>query len=163
MNGSKAARRGATMLKLTRSFFAALRQHALEPLVAQRVVTNGVIGTAVDVICQRGKDEIVVMELKCGFAGDRDAAALVSGKPQTMAFPCAKARDSFFNRHMAQLAVGMHLLLQESATLKSLQARGIQKVTGMLVYVNNDTVSFYELSQYWQKRAAQIVETLLVN
>ena len=57
---SEAARRGAKMLKLTRLTFAALRYHSLEPVEAQRVVLDASrgLGTAVDVVCTRGADEL---------------------------------------------------------------------------------------------------------
>ena len=159
-NGSKAARRGAKMFKLTRLVFSTLRANNLEPLVAQRVVHDGKVGTALDLVCQRGEEELVVTELKCGFAGNRDAAAAIHGHAQTMAKPCAKARDSPYNRHMAQLAAGYHLFLKESHTLKMLSDKGIKNITGALLYANNDTSSLYPLPKYWVKRASDIVDLL---
>lgn len=160
VNGSKAARRGARMMKLTRLVFTTLRMHNLEPLVAQRVVHDGVIGTALDLVCQRGEDELVVMELKCGFAGDRDAPALLAGRVQTMAPPCAKAKDSVYNRHLAQLAVGFELFSRETQTVNRLSQKGITHLTGALMYVNNENSSLYPLPSYWQKRGKSLVDLL---
>lgn len=160
VNGSKVARRGAKMLKMTRLVFSTLRLNNLEPLIAQRVVHDGRIGTALDFVCQRGGDELVVMELKTGFAGNRDSAAVISGRAQTMASPCAKARDSVYNRHLAQLAVGLHLFSREKETLNKLSYKGIKSVTGALLYVNNDASSLYPLPHYWEKRGAKIAAVL---
>ena len=157
VNGTERERKGARMLQLTRLAFAAMRENGLAPVVAQRVVTDGdKIGTAVDLICQRGQHELVLVELKCGFAGDRDLAARANGRAQSMAAPCSRARDSNFNRHNAQLAVGLELFSRETETINKLREKGIHTVSGALLYVNNERTSLYELSSYWQKRGSKI-------
>ena len=71
-----------------------------------------------------------------------------------------RARDSSYNRHMAQLAAGYHLFLKETNTLKRLSERGITTVTGALLYANNQASSLYPLPAYWEKRASGIVDLL---
>lgn len=160
INGSKTARKTARMLKLTQLVFKTLQLNHLEPLVAQRIVHNGRLGTAVDFICQRGADELVVMEMKTGFAGDRDAAAREAGRACFMSAPVCKAKDSQYNRHCAQLAVGLALFKDETNTLTKLRQKGIKKVTGGLLYVNNNRSSLYYLPHYWHKRDSRIVAAL---
>jgi hypothetical protein len=160
INGTAKARKTARMLKLTHAVFKTLKLNGLEPLVAQRIVHDGKLGTAVDFICTKGTDELVVCELKCGFSGNRDAAARSGGRQCMMAAPCRKAKDSNFGRHCAQLAVGLALFQGETATLQKLRQKGITKLSGALIYVNNDRASVYSLPEYWMKRGPKLVQLL---
>ena len=76
-NASALMRKHSKMLKLTRLFFNALSYHGLVPVGSQRVVIDAQrgIGTAADVVCTRGKHELVLVELKTGFGGDRTKGA----------------------------------------------------------------------------------------
>ena len=94
--GSEALRKRSKMLKLTRLTFNALAYHGLVPVDAQRVVVDleHGIGTAIDVVCLRGAHELVLVELKTGFGGDRTRDA-----GTCMQKPLTKAKDCHINRH----------------------------------------------------------------
>ena len=157
------ARSKARMLKLTRVVFNALQQHGLVPFEAQRVVIDARrgVGTAIDLLCQRGQRELVLVELKCGFAGDRTRAAAIAGAPQRMRAPLRTASDCLLHRHFAQLAVTWGLLVAEKGTLQALRALGVQKRIGAaLLYVNDDTTELHELPVWWTKRASKLIEAL---
>ena len=154
---SEATRKRSKMLKLTKLTFNALAYHGLVPIDAQRVVidkANG-IGTAVDVVCMRGAHELVLVELKTGFGGDRTQSA-----GTCMQKPLAKAKDSHINRHFAQLAVTMHLFKRENLTLAKLLAKGIDKVSGCVLYVDGDVSEKFELPAWWERRAERIVDRI---
>ena len=154
---SAAMRKRSKMLKLTRLFFGALAYHDLVPVDAQRVVIdrdNG-IGTAADVVCTRGDHELVLVELKTGFGGDRTRSA-----GTYMKTPLSKAKDSHINRHFAQLAVTMHLFKRETSTLTKLLAKGIDKVSGCVLYVDGDVSEKFELPAWWERRGERIVDRI---
>lgn len=155
--GSEAMRKRSKMLKLTRLTFNALAYHGLVPVDAQRVVIDSDrgIGTAVDVVCMRGEAELVLVELKTGFGGDRTRHA-----GTFMQTPLVKARDSHINRHFAQLAVTMHLFNREKRTLAKLLAKGVDAVAGCVLYVDGDESEKFELPAWWARRGERIVERI---
>jgi len=155
--GSEALRKRSRMLKLTRLTFNALAYHGLVPVDAQRVVIDRErgIGTAVDVVCVRGEAELVLVELKTGFSGDRTRDA-----GTCMQKPLAKAKDSHINRHFAQLAVTMHLFKRETRTLAKLLAKGVDAVSGCVLYVDGDVSEKFELPAWWERRGERIVERI---
>jgi hypothetical protein len=151
-------RKHARMLKLTRLFFGALAYHGLTPVGSQRVVIDRerAIGTAVDVVCMRGKCELVLVELKTGFGGDRAKAA----PGAFMQAPLKKAKDCYANRHFAQLAVTMHLFNQEEETLAKLRAKGVDEVSGCVLYVDGNQSEKFELPEWWRKRGGRIADRI---
>jgi hypothetical protein len=156
-NASALARKHSKMLKLTRLFFNALAYHGLTPVGSQRVVIDALrgIGTAADVVCMRGKCELVLVELKTGFGGDR-----TQGVGSCLQSPLGKTKDCHVNRHFAQLAVTLHLFKQEEATLAKLAAKGIDKVSGCVLYVDADLSEKFSLPAWWERRAARIVDRI---
>ena len=159
--GSEALRKRSKMLKLTRLTFNALAYHGLVPVDAQRVVIDAErgIGTAVDVVCMRGQSELVLVELKTGFGGDRTQSAGTCFQK-----PLIKAKDSHLNRHFAQLAVTMHLFKRERRTLAKLRAKGVDAVSACVLYVDSDVSEKFELPSWWERRGERIVERIsLVN
>ncbi len=156
-NASAAKRKTAKMLKLTRLFFNALAYHHLVPVGSQRVVIDPHrrLGTAIDVVCTRGNHELVLVELKCGFSGVRAASAGTQ-----MQAPLAKAKDSALHRHFAQLAVSLHLFEREDETLAKLAAKGIDAVSGVLLYVDNAASEKFELPVWWRKRGGKIADRI---
>lgn len=152
---SASARRSARKLKLTSLVFEALRHHGISPLVGQRVVADAArgLGTAIDLVGAR-KDELVVLELKCGYAGDRSAAG---GRMQP---PLASASDSILHRHLAQLAATTALFENETETVQKLAAKGIGRVSGALLYAQNDQVELHWLPSWWHKRGPRIVDRI---
>jgi len=156
---SEAARRGSKMLKLTRLAFAALRYHGLEPVEAQRVVLDAGkgLGTAIDVVCTRGADELVLVELKCGFPGNRSEPAVPRAM---MGGPLRKAVDCALHRHLAQLAATAALFKAEAGTLRALAAKGVTRVSGVLLYVNDDATEVHELPDWWERRGVKILDAI---
>jgi len=155
---SASMRKHSRMLKLTRLFFGALAYHGLTPVGSQRVVVDRErgIGTAVDVVCTRGKHELVLVELKTGFGGDRSKAS----PGAFMQAPVKKAKDCHANRHFAQLAVTMHLFHQEEDTLAKLRAKGVDEVSGCVLYVDANRSEKFDLPEWWQKRGARIADRI---
>ena len=87
------------------------------------------IGTAADVVCTRGEHELVLVELKTGYRGDRSAPVRnVAGVAIKMNAPLTTARDSALHRHLAQLAATRALFLQEDATIRALKNKGVTRV-----------------------------------
>ena len=144
-------------LHLSLSHTFVLRYHQLVPVGSQRVVLDRArrIGTAVDVVCTRGAHELVLVELKCGFVGDRAASAGTKFQP-----PLAKAKDCALHRHFAQLAVTLHLFEREAGTRAQLEAKGIDTVSGVLLYVDDGASEKFELPQWWRKRGAAIADRI---
>jgi len=156
-NASAVMRKHSKMLKMTRLFFNALAYHGLVPVGSQRVVLDALrgIGTAADVVCTRGQHELVLVELKTGFGGDRTQSA-----GAFMQTPLNKVKDCHVHRHFAQLAVTLHLFKQEESTLTKLQAKGIDLVSGCVLYVDADLSEKFELPAWWERRAARIVDRI---
>ena len=113
------------------------------------------LGTAVDVVCLRGKHELVLVELKTGFGGDRSRSA-----GTFMQSPVKKAKDCHANRHFAQLAITMHLFHQEEETLAKLRAKGVDEVNGCVLYVDGDRSEKFDLPAWWRKRGGRLADRI---
>jgi len=155
----------AGQYSLTKLVFAALAEHGLEPVVAQRVVCNETlrVGTAADMLCYEAQTRrLVVVELKCGCSGDKMAAAVDKrGRALRMQRPIKSASDCVLHRHMLQLACTRELLLRERATLKRLLPLGLDPyVDGALLYVDDQNTQLYKLQDYWCKRASKVLAAL---
>ena len=155
--GSEALRKRSKMLKLTRLAFNALAFHRLVPVDAQRVVIDPErgIGTAIDLVCMRGDHELVLVELKTGFGGDRTLSAGTCFQK-----PLVKAKDSHINRHFAQLAVTMHLFKRERRTLAKLRVKGVDAVSACVLYVEGDVSEKFELPRWWERRGQRIADRI---
>lgn len=160
----KGTREKASKFKFTTLAFSALEKAGLDPVVGQRVALSRQHGvaTAADMICYHASsNSLVVLELKCGFSGNRLMPATVKGKPQKMNAPCAGADDCLLNRHTAQLAVTHHLLTTEPRFQSHLKSQfGIAKIRGMLLYVCDRDTQLHEMSNWWSKRGRALVENL---
>jgi len=148
------------LLRLTSHFFAALQHHGLEPFEAQRVVLDlrRGIATAVDVVCQRGADELVLVELKTGYLGNRAAPVLLRGAAAHMQRPLQTAVDCALHRHLAQLAATHALFCMEDGTAQALKRLGIERVSGALLYVDDDATELHELSEWWRRRGQRLLD-----
>lgn len=153
------ARMRSSMLKLTRMTFLALKHYQLEPIDSQRVVIDRSLnlGTAIDVLCLRGDSELVVVELKSGYLGDRTAAAVSGMGRCMMKSPLATASDSTLHRHLAQLAATLALFMAEAETIASLQTKGIHKIGAVLLYINDEASELHELPHWWRSRGARLL------
>ena len=150
---------------LTRVVFAALAEHGLQPVLAQRATccTRARLGTAADLVCYNASTKACcVVELKCGFSGDRTATALgAGGKPQCMKAPLNGAADCILHRHLAQLAATCQMLSDETALATRLEALGLEPdLEGALLYVNDDQTDLYPLPQWWRRRGKKLVAAM---
>lgn len=149
---------------LTRFALAALAEHRLEPVCAQRAVCDAKrrLGTAMDVLCyEQARNRLVVVELKCGYSGDKRASARKSSRACNMKSPVSKAPDNTINRHKTQLAVTRHMFSLESQTLLKLQNIGIDgDVGGALLYVNEEDTELHPLDEWWMRRAPRMMSAM---
>jgi hypothetical protein len=150
--------------KLTKMVLSGLHERGLEPVMAQRCVISekSRLGTAADFVCySKAENQVVLVELKCGFDSGRTAAAVKQGKACKMIGPLSGASDCNVHRHLAQLAVTHHLFCSEQDTLDKLADLGLKKeVKGLLLYANDEGVEFFDLTDWWEKRAGKVLECL---
>ena len=168
---SKAINRGRVVptkgqFKLTKLALAALDKHDLHPVVCQRVVCDARtrIATAIDLLCYRAESaQLVVVELKCGYSGDRKAAAVATnGATCRMgAAPLSRTVDCTLHRHLAQLAATRELFVRENDTLRKARALGVApEIDGALLYVDDDNTTLYSLPAWWAKRSDRLLRAL---
>ena len=162
--GPSAVKKAGHIYLLTRLALAAFAERGLEPLLAQRVVASErhCIGTAADVVCYSKKENrIVVVELKTGHDHGRKAAARKNGLACKMKGPLAQATDCVVHRHLAQLATTVGLLKREHATLDRIAELGVEREpSGLLMYVADHGVEFFNLPVWWERRGARILDQL---
>jgi hypothetical protein len=157
---SAAARAKTRMYALTRTVFAALDHHGLAPFDAQRCVADAKrrLGTAADVVCQRGSGpnaEVVLVEIKCGYSGGQKKAVLA----RAMKAPLQNAKDTHVHRHLAQLSATLALFEAEKGTMKALKAKGIGRVDAALLYVDDTESTMIALPSWWRRRGDALLET----
>lgn len=153
---------GAATFALTKLVLSSLQHHGLKPVCAQRVVTDAAMGlaTAADVVAVRGDAELVLVELKCGFRGDRTLPATRAGRVLKMKGPIKRAKDTFVNRHFAQLSATLAMFCNERDTLKRLRDGGIASITGAVLYADTTGSELFELPEWWRKRGGEILRAL---
>lgn len=150
---------------LTKLVLIALSEFELVPIMAQRgcCSVQHRVATAADILCYNSKtNRVVVVELKCGFSGSRQAAARLNGVACKMKSPLGSAPDCVLNRHMSQLAVTTHLIESELSTMSKLASLGINVdcVEGVLLYVNEEKCDMIPLPEWWKSRSQKIVQAL---
>jgi transcriptional regulator len=161
---SATKRKFSKMLKLTRLCFEALAFHDLEPIEAQRVVLDEWRGvaTAVDIVCQRGDNELVLVELKCGYDGDRSLPVRnTNGRIVKLKAPLKTATDCALHRHLAQLAATFALFVAEEGTQQALQRKGVTTVSGALLYVDDERSELHTLPEWWKKRGERLLNSIM--
>lgn len=148
--------------RLTRMAVAALKKSGLEPVVAQRAVASGVLGTAADILAYHAKEKrLVVVEIKCGFTDVRHAPATKDGRRCKMRAPLAQVVDSALHRHLAQLAATREMLLRDKAVVGKLKELGLDSDLGaILLYLDDETAERFELPEWWARRGAKLLKTL---
>ena len=140
--------------KLTKLALAALKMKKIEPVMAQRAVASGSVGTAIDVIgYSREKNSLIVVELKCGYDHGRKASVTHKGRVCKLQPPFDGAVDCVLNRHLAQLAITRELFVREADVVTKLKALGISQIEGLLLYVNNTGIEFFEPNAWWERHA----------
>ena len=162
---TQSVRNSARKLQLTKITFDSLAYHRLEPIEAQRVVLDERrrLATAIDVVCYNRDrvDEIVLVELKTGFRGDRSLPARDGrGEAIKMRAPLTTARDCALHRHFSQLSATRELFVREASTMKALKDKGITRVTGALLYVTPSASELHTLPGWWIKRGPRILDHL---
>lgn len=161
----RAQAKGATM-RLSKRTLEALKALKLTLAAGQRVVLDAKrgIGTAADLVATRGPrhDELVILELKTGYAANRKAAATdANGRAVKLRAPLSTAADSILHRHLAQLAATHALFKRERGTLKALQTLGITKVSAAVLYVAESRLpELYWMPAWWEKRGPKILDAL---
>tara|TARA_B110000116_G_scaffold267129_1_gene278989 strand:- start:587 stop:1369 length:783 start_codon:yes stop_codon:yes gene_type:complete len=165
---SASARLGARKLQLTSNVFDALAYHKLEPIEAQRVVLDERrrLATAVDIVCvnKERSDELVLVELKTGYRGDRSAPVRgLRGAVIKMKAPLGKANDCALHRHLSQLSATRELFVREAATMKALHVKGITRVVGMLLYITPAASEVHALPAWWSRRGERLLDRLAAS
>ena len=160
-------RANSSKFKFSTLAFSALEKAGLEPIMGQRVALSKQhgIATAADMISfHAASNSLVVVELKCGFSGNRVLPSVFKGKTQKMNAPCTGADDCILNRHFAQLAVTRQLLETEPRFKSQLNAQfGISQIRGVLLYVCDRDTQLHDLSEWWRKRGRALVQTLAAD
>ena len=148
--------------RLTRMAVAALKKVGLEPVVAQRAVASGKLGTAADLLCFHKKnDQLVVVEVKCGFTGVRHAPATKEGRRCKMRAPLSQVEDTALNRHLAQLVVTREMLSRDKAVAGKLKELGLDTELGaILLYLDDETAQLFPLPDWWLRRGAKLLKAL---
>ena len=143
--GSAAARSEATPMLNGRGTARGLEHHELKPIEAQRVVLDRRrgIATAADVVCQRNADELALVEQMRLPRQPRRARA-----PQRQARQDARAAEDGRRLRTASAfcAAGSHscALPARMRHGQALENKGIRKVSGALLYVD-DEAELHEL------------------
>ena len=147
--------------RLTRMAVAALKKVGLEPVVAQRAVASGSLGTAADLLCFEKKHKrVVVVEVKCGFS-ERHAPATKEGRRCKMRAPLSQVEDTALHRHLAQLAVTREMLLRDKAVTGKLEELGLDTELGaLLLYLDDESAELFELPDWWKRRGAKLLKAL---
>lgn len=163
-SGPSVAKKMQHVYRLTNIVLSGLKSRGLEPVLAQRCVLSERhrLGTAADILAfDKKQNQLVLVELKCGFSFGKTAAAVHEGKMCTMREPLHRAADCHTNRHLAQLAATREMLVRERETMASLQKVGVQsEVEGLLMYADDDALEFHQLNAWWKKRAPKILEAI---
>lgn len=148
--------------RLTRMAVAALKKCGLEPVVAQRAVASGKLGTAADLLCFHKKNnQLVVVEVKCGFTGVRHAPATKEGRRCKMRAPLSQVEDTALNRHLAQLVVTREMLSRDKAVAGKLKELGLDTELGaLLLYLDDETAQLFPLPDWWTRRGPKLLKAL---
>jgi hypothetical protein len=161
-NATAHVRSSARMLKLTRISLIALEYHGLLPVTAQRVVLDERrgVGTAIDIVCRRGEDELVIVELKTGYLGCKSVPAALNGFVCKFAAPLSTATDCVLHRHFAQLSATLALFASEGRTRSDLAQRGLTKISAAVLYVSDAGSELHPLPGWWQRRGEQLLDVI---
>lgn len=147
--------------RLTRMAVGALKKVGLEPVVAQRGVASGKLGTAADLLCFHKTDQsVVVVEVKCGFS-ERHAPATKDGRRCKLRAPLSQVVDTALHRHFAQVAATREMLLRDKAVVDKLKELGLGPELGALVlYLDDEQAELFELPEWWARRGAKLLKAL---
>lgn len=160
-NGKRSA--SASCMRLTQMVLRALTLKKYRLVCGQRAVcspSDG-IGTAVDLVCvDDATNALVLLELKCGFDGNRQDVVQVGGRVQKLRAPLTNAADCAYHRHILQLAVTSKMFDAEVDTRRALKDAGVESVRAELVYACDADVEFIGLDSWWSSRAGVVLQNL---
>jgi len=138
--------------ELTNVALAVLKTHELTPICGQRGVYNRGIATAVDFVCVR-RNELWLVELKCGFEGVRSTPGTYRGKEASFHGRFSACKDSAEHRHMAQLAATVAMFERETQTLSKLHSEhDVDTVKACVLYVCESGADLVPLPAWWRSR-----------
>lgn len=170
INNGTPKRRSPTLYALTKVALGALHHAQLTPVLAQRTVCNHSrgIGSAADVIALTSVgNELVVIELKCGFDGGGRLAPVTKRFPGQqkptvlkMRSPLDNANDCVMHRHLAQLSATVAMFRSERETMEALRSQGVESVRGLLLYCSDEEVEYVDMDEWWVEKGVHIVHAL---
>jgi hypothetical protein len=112
-------------------------------------------------------NELVVIELKCGFDGGGRLAPVTKRLPGQrvstvlkMRAPLDNAKDCVMHRHLAQLSATVSMFRSERDTMEALRSQGVDSVRGLLLYCSDEEVEYVEMDEWWVEKGAHIVHAL---
>ncbi len=148
--------------RLTRMGIAALKKVGLEPVVAQRAVASGKLGTAADIVAYHKKENrLVIVEVKCGFSDVRHAPATKNSRKCNMRAPLAQVADCALHRHFAQLLVTREMLARDKEVKDKLKDLGLETdLSAVLLYLDDDSAEIFELPEWWVRRGAKLLKVV---
>ena len=160
-------KKSAATYKLTKIILEFLKSQGINPVLCQRGVYSPKhrIATAVDLLAFEDSENCLwCIELKVGFAGDRECAALSpNAKKCHMRAPFQSATDCIFNRHAMQATMGKHLFMSEKGVAETLAARfNISDVRAAVLYANGNSVDLVVPDRWWEKRANRALDSMCV-
>jgi hypothetical protein len=144
--------------QLTQLLLAYFEKHQIMLLGAQvaGMRRTNRLATAADLVAKQG-NKLLIIELKCGHAAGRTAAAVYRGKPQMMKGPLKRATDCVLHRHFSQLSATMALL---APTLAPIAKKHELVIKGVVLYANQDGVTAYTIPKWWTKRGPLITSAV---
>ena len=144
---------------LTRVAISALRAEDLRLVCGQHPVVSptGGVATAVDLVALRGSNELILIEVKTGYDEGRLLPVTRNGRAEHMQGPLHAAIDCVTHRHLAQLAAASAMFKADLSLTRQLTTAGIQKISGLLLYVTDDDVQIISLCDWWSSKAAAIM------
>ena len=155
--------RASASYKLTRLILAFLEGQGMKPILCQRVVCCPAkrIATAVDMIAYDTVEACLwCVELKVGFAGDRQTAAEdTRGRACNMRAPLARATDCIFNRHALQSVMGMRMLMSEPGFAEGLATRfSVTDVRAAILYANGTSLDLVVPDKWWTSKVDHAID-----
>ena len=161
-NGSRRKATSPKLLCLTQSALDAFKQRGYRLVCGQRGVASDrhSLGTALDLICIDQDNVLVLVELKCGYDGDRMRPVLYRGKVQHFKPPLGRVVDCAYHRHIAQSAIGGYLFGTETKLRHDLESHGITNTRSEVCYVNDAGVEFVDVDAWWLNKVPSLLKVM---
>ena len=163
---NRGAPASSATFKLSQYVLAFLRQQKMAPVLCQRVVLNARlrVATAIDMLCyEAATGSLWVVELKSGFAGDRNAPAVGPRGACMLRGPLSRVSDCLHTRHALQAVLSRQLLVEEPELMDRLSTRFSitpEDVKVGVLYVNGHSVDLVEPDKWWLRAANKSLTSL---